>query len=97
MKKELGAWHGSEELKKSFVDRLEEHRRKEELVQGVGYEKNGEVKGCNIGCLFDHYDHAKGAKESGIPEILLRLADGLFEGLVMQKAGDFALAWPKAI
>ena len=93
----LLAYHGKKELKKSYIDRLEAHRKAEELVQGVGFESNGQTKGCNIGCLFDYYDHAKGAKESGIPEVLLRLADKIFEGLPVKEANDFAIAWPKAI
>ncbi len=93
----LLAYHGKRELKQSYLDRLESHRKAEELVQGVGFEKNGQVKGCNIGCLFDYYDHAKGAQESGIPEVLLRLADRIFEGLPAKEANDFALEWPKAI
>ncbi len=91
------AYHGQKELKKSYIDRLKAHRKAEELVQGIGFESNGQTKGCNIGCLFDYYDHAKGAEESGIPEVLLKLADKLFEGLPVKEANDFAIAWPKAI
>ena len=91
------AWLGEAKVKKHFVNQLLEHRRLEHLVQGVGFEKNGTTKGCNIGCLFEHYDHAKGEQESGIPEVLLRLADTIFEGLPAKKANDFAVEWPKAI
>ena len=37
----IKAYHSKPSLKKSYIDRLKEHRRLEHLVQGVTFEQNG--------------------------------------------------------
>lgn len=60
------------------IERMKQHIAADELVRGVGFE-NG--KGCFVGCTFDYYDHARAAKESGVPEWLWFICDKLHEGM----------------
>lgn len=84
----LIAFHGKESIKRKYLDRLAAHRKADELVQGVGWE-NG--KGCLVGCTLESYDHARYETELGIPQMIARLFDVIFEGL---PNGD-AQAWPE--
>ena len=83
-------WAGKPALKRKYINRMEAHRKADELVQGIGWESNGRVRGCAVGCLFRAYDHTRGPKEIGVPENLLELEDGIFEGLPKKEA----LEWP---
>lgn len=85
------AFYGDKDLAKKYLDRILRHRRLEHLTQGIGFEKNGEVKGCAIGCLFEKYDHEEGAKEINCPPQLLYLHDAIFEGLPKAEADEWAV------
>ena len=82
------AFYGKSELKQMFMDRIEGHRKADELIHGTGWEDG---KGCAIGCLFHKYDHVYGEKDSGVPRTILRLIDGLFESLPKEIAKE----WPE--
>ena len=82
------AFHNNTDLKAEKLAQIAAHREADELVQGVGWE-NG--KGCAIGCTLHAYDHALYETELGIPVMLARLEDAIFEGL---SNGD-AKAWPE--
>ena len=73
----LIAYHGSQEIKDKYVNRIQAHMDADELVQGLGFE-NG--KGCFIGCTLDKYDHSAFPNEIGMPEWLAYLGDRLHEG-----------------
>jgi hypothetical protein len=88
--KKLLAYHNKASVKSKYVRRVEAHRKADELVQGTGWESNGHVRGCAVGCTFDCYDHKRGPIEIGVPEILMRLEDVIYESL--PKAD--ALLWP---
>lgn len=86
----MQAFHNDPKIKQKYVDRVLEHMRLDHLVKGVGWESNGEVKGCAIGCTLEKYEHKAYEYELGIPIWLAYLEDKLFEGMSWQDAKD----WP---
>jgi hypothetical protein len=94
------AFHGDETLKTNILNGLAVHRAADEIVQGH-YWENG--KGCAVGCTLesirvtkglehiDHSSHRTAEKETGIPLILWRLEDRIFEGLPNAEAKE----WPE--
>ena len=85
----LIAYHGDTKLKTWCVAEMKSHRKSETLRQGYGYWKDG--AGCGVGCLIKGSDHALYETKFGIPEMLARLEDTIFEGLPVAKAQK----WPE--
>ena len=85
------AYHNDQTIKDKYVARAIEHRKADEILQGYGYWIDG--KGCAIGCLAHVNSGAHEALEAdvGIPLMVSRLADVIFEGL---PSPDFK-AWPQ--
>ena len=83
------AYHNDAKLRKSVINEMAMHRKADELVQGYGYWKDG--KGCAVGCLIKGDDHSLYETKFGIPEMLARLEDCIFEGLPKLKAQK----WPE--
>ena len=101
----LIAYHGDSELKDTFVALIEQHRTADQIAQGHGYWQSG--RGCAIGCSIHslnqitgshvpHNDHAAYETLIGVPRLLARLEDGIFESLPADRAqlwpGEFAAA-----
>jgi len=84
----LIAFHGKQEVKDKYLSRVRQHRKMDHLVQGVTWE-NG--KGCAIGCTLEGYNHSSYEKELGIPIMLAKLEDRIFEGL----PNEYAMKWPE--
>ncbi len=84
----LLAFHGDPSVKDKYLARVAAHRAADQLIHGVGWE-NG--KGCAIGCTLEAYDHARYETELGIPQMLARLEDAIFEGL----ANGESQKWPE--
>lgn len=87
----LTAYHGDSKIKQKYIDRIREHRRLEHLTQGVAWESNGTTKGCAVGCTLEKYDHMAYETELGIPVMIARLEDCIFEGLPKEDA----MKWPE--
>ena len=97
---ELIAFHGDPKMKAAIMASLAAHREADEIVQGK-YWENG--KGCAVGCTLDavkqfegkraieHGKHALYERYLGVPQILARLEDRIFEGL----SNGAAKAWPE--
>src|ERR1700721_582501 len=85
------AFHGKQEIKDKYVDRVRQHRALDHLVQGTGWKSNGDTKGCAVGCTLESYDHACYPIELGVPLQLAHLEDQLFE---LQTPQDAQL-WPE--
>lgn len=83
------AYHNDPALRTSVINEMALHRKADELVQGYGYWENG--KGCAVGCLLKNGNHAEYETKFGIPEMLARLEDRIFEGLPKAKAQK----WPE--
>ena len=82
------AFHSDPKIKKKYLSRVKAHIKADELIKGK-YWENG--KGCAVGCTIHSGDHAAYENELGIPRILARLEDGIFESL----PNKLAMTWPK--
>jgi hypothetical protein len=103
---DLVAFHGKQETKTKFLERVRAHREADELIKGIYWEKG---KGCAVGCTVHSDDHGAYEKQLGIPRVLARLEDGLFEALpngdamlwperflsAIQPGADLSLIWPR--
>lgn len=92
--------------KQVYLDRVRAHREHDQLTQGIGWD-NG--KGCAVGCTLHEYNHKKYPDLLGVPEILARLQDRIFESLshrdamlfpeqflsAIQPGADLSLVWPR--
>ena len=85
----MRAFHNDSAIKKKYLDRVTAHERADEIVQGCGYWESG--KGCAVGCTLHGDNHAAYETELGIPLIIARLEDGIFE----QLPNDLAKTWPR--
>jgi len=103
---DLIAYHGKKEVKAKYLQRVRAHRAADELVRGLGW-SNG--RGCAVGCTLHAYDHARYPIELGVPEVLARLEDRIFEAVDEKRAqqwpaqflsaipvgADLSRVWPK--
>ena len=83
------AYHNDPTIKEKYITRVRTHREADQLVQGYGYWEDG--KGCAVGCTLHSSNHAAYETELGIPRVIARLEDGIFEGLPV----DLARLWPE--
>ena len=86
----LISFHGKQEIKDKYIERLKNHMLADEIIQGIGFNKQSN-KGCAIGCTLDKYDHFAFETELGIPTILAILEDNIFEGLSIEDSKEFPL------
>ena len=84
----LIAYHGKPENKSAILAQLRAHRLADELVKGH-YWQNG--KGCAVGCTVHSANHLAYETQFGIPVMLARLEDCIFEGL----PNGEAKRWPE--
>jgi hypothetical protein len=102
-KKKLGAFNGSEELKKKVLAVVAAHRKADELEKGTygDVDWNGKWKGCAVACTVRGINVALGGKTNtsdhaaykkiGIPESLAMLEDNIFEAM----DEDDGQMWPE--
>lgn len=102
----LRAYHGSIETKDFYLGRVAQHCAADELIKGKYWEGG---RGCAVGCTVHSDEHFAYESELGIPRILARLEDRIFEGLALPAAklwperflsaiavgADLSLVWPK--
>ena len=75
-------------VKEKYLTRVREHRLADKLVKGKYWEGG---KGCAVGCTVHSDEHAAYERELGIPRMLARLEDGIFENL----PNALAMNWPE--
>jgi hypothetical protein len=104
----LIAYHANEAEKTAILAQLQAHHDADEIVQGQYWEHG---KGCAVACTIHGSDHAEYEPRFGIPRILARLEDRIFEGLTNEKAklwpmrfmgairpgADLSGVWPKFV
>ena len=90
----LKAFHNDVAVKKKYIKRVKAHRIADKLIKGKTWE-NG--KGCAIGCTLEAYDHSLYPIELGIPEMIARFEDCIFEGLPNGKSQEWPERFLKAI
>lgn len=83
----MKAFNGDPEIKQKYIDRVIAHQKADEIINGV-YWQNG--KGCAVGCTIHSGNHRAYEEELGIPMVLARLEDSIFEGL----PNDIERTWP---
>ncbi|MBP9091223.1 hypothetical protein KBI23_09350 [bacterium] len=84
----LRAFHGDTSVKNKFLTRVRAHRQADEFRQKYFYWHNG--VGCAVGCTIHSDNHELYETELGIPHILARLEDYLFE----EMPDYMAKKWP---
>src|SRR6185369_13133926 len=87
----LLAFHGKAPIKRKYLRRVAAHRKADEIKSGFYWEDG---MGCGIGCTIHSGNHAAYETELGIPQVLARLEDRLFESLY-QFDPPAAKAWPE--
>src|SRR3954468_9774981 len=89
----LIAYHGSQEEKNAAVANMQEHRKMERLVQGSPGHKgdDGVMRGCAVFCTVGSYSHGAYEAKFGIPRMIARLEDNIFENL---PKGEWE-SWPE--
>jgi len=75
-------------VKQEYLSRVIMHRQADEIIKGKYWE---EGRGCAIGCTIHGSDHEKYETLLGIPRVLAKLEDTIFEAL----PNDIALTWPE--
>ena len=111
----------NQELKNEIVTEIIRHRKADQIIQGTYGTGNGdEWKGCAVGCAIRSLNIKKGMNlnvsshivyedQFGIPVVLARLEDRIFEGLSVENCKtwpenfmyaipvntDLSLVWPK--
>ena len=88
------AYHGNAKEKSAILKQLRAHAKADEIRQGFYWE---EGKGCAVGCTLHGSDHAEYEPRFGIPEVLARLEDRIFEGLPNVEAKKWPIAFMSAI
>lgn len=90
----MRAFHNDPEIKEKFLKRLRAHYEADEIVKGT-YWENG--KGCAVGCTIHGNDHSKYEEELGIPIILARLEDRIFEGMPNAESKEWPIKFIESI
>ena len=84
----LLAYHGLESTKAAILAQLSAHRAADDIVKGTYWEDG---KGCAVGCTLHSGHHIEYEFRFGIPQMLARLEDCIFEGL----PNGAARLWPE--
>jgi hypothetical protein len=90
----MKAFHGIEEIKQKYVERMKAHIAADELIRGIGW-KDG--KGCAIGCTIHAYRHPGYEILLGLPVWLAHLEDRLFEAVSEEYSRTFPLRFLEVI
>ena len=90
----MQAYHNDPVLKTRCLELMADHRSADRLVQSHGYWWN--EKGCAVGCLLHSLggepdNHIDYERLIGVPEILAKLEDLIFESLPVEDAQE----WPE--
>ena len=92
----LIAYHNDPKLKRRVLKQLRAHAKADELIKG-NYWRDG--KGCAVGCLLHDPNggHARYEPEFGVPQMLARLEDAIFEGLPVARSKTWPVEFMRSI
>ncbi len=90
----LRSFLGSEAVRNDFLQRVQEHAAKDEIVKGK-YWENG--KGCAVGCTIHSGNHEEYRSSLGLPVWLAKIEDKIFENMSNQGAKEFPRSFLEAI
>ena len=88
------AFQNTTVTKPQIIKQLEVHAKADDFIKGT-YWENG--KGCAVGCTIHSSEHIEYETRFGIPQMLARLEDCIFEGLSNGKAKAWPLRFMNAI
>ena len=103
------AYHGDAKLKEQFVAEIKMHSEADHFLQGIyGFNSDSPDNGCAVGCaiatfnkMFGHDwetdDHKRYEEAIGVPEVLARLEDALFEKLSAEESKKWPLRFAEAV
>ena len=80
--------------KSDVLAQLQGHYDSDEIVKGQ-YWRDG--RGCGVGCTIHSADHAEYESRFGVPQMLARLEDCIFEGLPNGTAKEWPLRFMGAV
>jgi hypothetical protein len=104
----MQTYQNSAQLKADFLAQITAHEEADAFIKGDYGRMNGHFKGCAIGCAVhslrqlqgvgnaktvNYADHAKVAKDLGLPLWLAHMEDHLFENL----QNDLSKTWPRRL
>ncbi len=91
------AFHGEPSLKAAVMDRLREHRRLDEITQGVYFDDDG--RGCHLGCITHASNGVHEAAERlfGIEQRIGYWLEAVFEGLPKEQCAAWVIESTEAI
>lgn len=108
--KPLLAFHGDAQLREKFLAEMQRHRDTDMLMQGmIGENTAAGWRGCHVACglhtmekisgaeVDSYYSHGLWETLIGIPEWVARVCDRIFEGLVVDEAREFPMAFSHAV
>jgi hypothetical protein len=107
-KQQVISFHGNAEIKEAKIIALNTHKELDNLIQRT-YFDSSERKGCAVTCtMFTPEEfasgevdtsniHARYVTELGIPRIIARLEDKIFEGLPVAESKNWPLDFMNAI
>jgi hypothetical protein len=84
----MKAFHNDPTIKEKYLARVRAHRLADEIIHGSYWTGS---KGCAVGCTIHSPNHSAYAIDLGIPQVLARLEDSIFEGL----PNDLSMLWPE--
>jgi len=104
----LLAYHSDPKLKRAMLREVRKHQKADQIVAGTYGKQNGKWVGCAVGCsihslaliqgrTLDTSNHMLFESEAGVPVMLARLQDVLFEGLPQSERVKFPLRFWTAI
>lgn len=85
--------------KQELLGVLKSHQKADNFVKGKYWEYG---KGCSVGCALESFtgntsDHSKFEELFGIPIVIARLNDGIFEGLSEEDSKWWPVAFVEAV
>jgi hypothetical protein len=106
--KTLISFNNDHQLKSDLITEVLRHQELDQIIQGTYGKENGIWKGCAVGCSihslnkirnknYAYGDHSVYEKEFGVPRIIARLSDKIFEGLAVNEAKEFPLRFWNAV
>ena len=90
----LIAYHNDPDIKADILAQLNAHAAADEIVKGQYWEDG---KGCAVGCTIHGDDHMEYEARFGIPMMLARLEDCIFEGMPNKEAKLWPMQFMDAI
>jgi hypothetical protein len=88
------AFHNDPAIKEKYLNRVRLHEAQDEIIHGKYWERG---KGCAVGCTVHSSSHKAFETELGIPIMLARLEDRLFEGMANGNSKQFPARFLNAI